>query len=229
MSVAAFRLTGVSKNYLTGQTALPVLRHLSLEIPNGQFAAIMGPSGSGKSTLLNLLGCLDVPSEGTVDVLGHNVSALDDNALSDLRRKAIGFVFQSFHLLPSYDALENVAMPLAYADAKNRWGRAKRLLNDVGLSHRLHHRPSMLSGGEQQRVAIARALANNASILLADEPTGALDQDNGHKILDLLDALHRGGRTVVMVTHDSHVAERAERIIEMVDGRIRSDRGMRRR
>lgn len=223
MSAHAFELNGVVKRYQVGDGEIEILHRLDLTIPLGQYVAIMGPSGSGKSTLMQLLGCLDLPSEGTVSLMGRNTAGLSDDDISLLRRTCLGFVFQGFHLLPSYDAQANAGLGLVYSGHPDRSGRAGQLLTQLGLGHRFHHRPRMMSGGEQQRVAIARALANDPPILLADEPTGALDQANGHAVLDVFDGLHRLGKTIVLVTHDPAVARRAGRVIEMTDGAILRD------
>ncbi len=199
------------------------MRGIDLQIPIGQFVSIMGPSGSGKSTLMYILGCLDNPTQGRLSVMGRSVGDLSDDEVSALRCRSMGFVFQGFHLLGSYSALANVALSMAYSGRPDRWQRARLLLQNLGLKHRQLHRPTALSGGEQQRVAIARAIANDPQIILADEPTGALDQANGRLILDLLDAFHRKGKTIVLVTHDPQVAGRAERTVELVDGRVRRD------
>lgn len=223
MTETAYDLAGVSKRYPFGQSELSVLNDIHLTIPRGQFVAIMGPSGSGKTTLMHLMGCLDFPSEGKLLVFGKDVSALSDDDVSNLRCRTMGFIFQHFHLLAAYDALSNVALAMAYSGRGDRWERAEHLLQKLGLGHRLRHRPHVMSGGERQRVAIGRALANDPSILLADEPTGALDQANGRLVLDFLSDFHREGKTVILVTHDPDVASRAERIIQMVDGRIVGD------
>lgn len=223
MSGTAFDLRGVSKRFAFGTQEIPVLNDIHFRIGLGEYVAIMGPSGSGKSTLMHLLGCLDAPSEGTLSVLDQITNKLSDDELSALRCRALGFVFQAFHLLGSYDAISNVAMSMVYSGKANRWERSRELLEAVGLNHRLYHSPRTLSGGEKQRVAVARALANDPPILLADEPTGALDQANGKILMDLFDDFHHQGRTIVTVTHDPHVAKRARRVIEIVDGKIRRD------
>jgi putative ABC transport system ATP-binding protein len=196
-----------------------------LEIEKGEYVAIMGPSGSGKSTLMNLLGCLDTPTKGKYYLEDRDVSSLSDDELALIRNKKIGFVFQSFHLLPRTSALHNVELPLIYAGLarKERIKRAIKALEEVDLADRIHHHPSELSGGERQRVAIARALVNDPSIILADEPTGNLDSKTGAEILDLFDRIHRKGNTVIVVTHDPEVAARAERIIHLKDGRIEKE------
>ena len=215
---------GLSKVYAEGSEAEVVaLRGVDLVIRRGEFIAIMGPSGSGKSTLMNLIGCLDTPTRGVYECDGIDVSTLDAEELARLRREKIGFVFQGFHLLPRMDALDNVAMPLGYAriPPAQRRERAQAALAAVGLGERGHHRPNELSGGQQQRVAIARALINRPPILLADEPTGALDSRTGEEILALFKRLRDGDHTVVLITHDAHVAEHADRVVVMHDGQLR--------
>ena len=215
-------LQEVTRTYTMGQTLVQALAGLSLRIDRGSFWAIMGPSGSGKSTLLNLLGCLDRPSGGRYLLEEQEVGGLDDDALSELRLRHLGFVFQSFNLIPQLTVLENVELPLYYLgrDAAESTQHATALAERVGLGDRVHHRPTELSGGEQQRVAIARALANDPSILLADEPTGNLDTATGRQIMKLLVELHQQGRTVVMVTHEAEVAAWASHRLHLRDGRI---------
>ncbi len=200
-----------------------------MPINPGELVAIIGSSGSGKSTLMNLLGCLDVPSNGTYRLRGHDVATLDDDALSSLRNREIGFVFQNFQLLPRASALTNVALPLVYRgiSGRERTSRARSALERVGLGHRVDHRPSELSGGQRQRVAIARALVTGPALLLADEPTGNLDSATGREILDLFDELHRGGSTIVLVTHEPAIAARCPRAIRLSDGHIVEDTGIR--
>jgi putative ABC transport system ATP-binding protein len=212
----------VDKFYGEGDARLHVLHAIDLEVRRGEFVAVLGQSGSGKSTLLNILGCLDRPSAGTYVLEGEDTARLDDNRLSALRNRSIGFVFQSFQLVPQLTVLENVEVPMFYAGVPRaeRHRAAAERLEEVGLSGRLHHRPSQLSGGEQQRVAIARALSNRPHLLLADEPTGNLDSATGEQILGLIRELHRSGRTVVMITHDAHVAAAAARRVRILDGRI---------
>jgi putative ABC transport system ATP-binding protein len=216
------RLQGVHKAYGEGEARLEVLHGIDLEVGEGEFVAIVGQSGSGKSTLLNILGCLDRPSEGAYLLDDQDTANLDDDSLSDVRNRSIGFVFQSFQLVPQLTVLENVEVPLFYAGAPRaeRHRIAGERLAEVGLSERLHHRPSQLSGGEQQRVAIARALSNDPRVLLADEPTGNLDSATGQQILGLIRKLHESGRTVVMITHDDHVAAAAGRRVRILDGRV---------
>jgi putative ABC transport system ATP-binding protein len=202
--------------------AVQALRSVNLRIARGEYVAIVGPSGSGKSTLLNILGCLDRPTDGAYWLDGQNVSDLDDDELSDIRGQRIGFIFQSFNLIITQTVLENLETPLFYQGVPPRRRReiALDLISRVGLEERWHHRPQELSGGQQQRVAIARALVNDPAILLADEPTGNLDSHTGKVILEMLDALHQQGRTLIMVTHDIHVAKRCQRVVEIRDGQI---------
>lgn len=219
------RLEEINKVYQTGKVAVPVLKEISLKIEEGEYVSIMGPSGSGKSTLMNLIGCLDQPTEGSYHLKGRRISQADETELAQIRNQWIGFVFQHFHLLPRMSAQLNVELPLVYAGLSKieRERRAREALAKVGLDDRRSHRPSELSGGQQQRVAIARALVNDPHLLLADEPTGALDTASGAQVLDLFDELHREGRTVVVITHDPEVAERAQRQVVIRDGRIIGD------
>jgi putative ABC transport system ATP-binding protein len=216
---------GLKKIYQMGEEQVKALDGVDIELERGEYVAIMGPSGSGKSTLMNLLGCLDTPSEGEYWLNGHAVSTLNDDALAQVRNKEVGFVFQSFHLLPRYSALENVQLPLVYSNIprEERLERAKQVLEQVDLTDRIHHRPNELSGGQRQRVAIARALINQPSILLADEPTGNLDSNTGKEILNLFEHLHTAGHTIILVTHDPEVASHANRIIRLRDGRVEMD------
>ena len=219
---------GLKKIYQMGEEQVKALDGVDIELERGEYVAIMGPSGSGKSTLMNLLGCLDTPSEGEYWLNGHAVSSLNDDELAQVRNKEVGFVFQSFHLLPRYSALENVQLPLVYSNIprEERLARAKQTLQEVDLSDRIHHRPNELSGGQRQRVAIARALINRPSILLADEPTGNLDSTTGREILNLFEHLHTAGHTIILVTHDVEVASHANRIIRLRDGRVEMDRSV---
>ena len=224
--VPVIRTQGLSKIYSAGTEAeVAALRGVDLTINRGEFVAIMGPSGSGKSTLMNLIGCLDTPTAGTYFCDGVDVSTLDKEELAALRRDKIGFVFQGFHLLTRMDATDNVAMPLGYArvPASERKERARAALTAVGLAERAGHRPNELSGGQQQRVAIARALVNNPPILLADEPTGALDSKTGEEILGLFKRLRDDGHTVILITHDAHVAAHADRTYVMRDGEMHEE------
>ena len=217
---------GLTKVYQMGDSEVRAVDGASFTINKGEMVAIMGPSGSGKSTLMSIIGCLDVPSEGSYSLDGEAVQTLDETKLADVRGRKIGFVFQQFNLLARTSALENVMLPLTYAgiSGKEREDRAKKALERVGLGERTSHAPNELSGGQQQRVAIARAIVNEPSILLADEPTGALDSKTGVEIMDLFQRLHReNGQTVILVTHDSYVARHTERIIKISDGRIVSD------
>ncbi len=223
MSAAVLALQGVTKSYGQGDARVEVLHGLDLEVMPGEFVAIMGPSGSGKSTLLNILGCLDRPTGGAYLLDGEDVADLSDDRLSLIRNGRIGFIFQSYNLIAQLTVLENVKVPLLYR-ARGRGGEGRRpedLLETVGLSHRLAHRPSQLSGGECQRVAIARALVNDPILILADEPTGNLDSKTGAEVLELLEGLHRQGRTIVLITHDPAVAKRAGRTVRLQDGRLK--------
>ncbi len=214
--------TGLNRTFQMGQTRVQALAGLDLSVEAGSFWALMGPSGSGKSTLLYLMGGLDRPTAGTIVVDGQTLTALDENALAVYRRRTVGFVFQSFNLVPSLSALENVAFPMRFARVprRERFQRAQALLQRVGLADRMYHKPTELSGGQQQRVAIARSLVNEPSLILADEPTGNLDSSSGHSIMQLLAELHAGGRTVVVVTHDPRMANYATDTVHMLDGRI---------
>ena len=218
------QLEGVDKVYGSGEMAVKALDGVDLTVNRGDYLAVMGASGSGKSTAMNILGCLDRPSSGSYRLNNTPVEDLSDDQLADLRNRDLGFVFQQFHLLPQLSALDNVIMPMIYAGvpAAERRQRARAALERVGLGQRLNNKPNQLSGGQQQRVAIARAIINQPALLLADEPTGALDSQTTAEVLDIFDALHRGGMTVVMVTHEDDVAARAEKIVHFHDGRILS-------
>jgi len=216
------RLSNASKSYRSGNSALPVLKNVSLFINQGEFIAIMGPSGSGKSTLLNVIGCLDTLDSGAYNLFGQTVDQLDEDGLARVRLKYIGFVFQSFNLIPRYNALRNVELPMVYSrtEPDMRTRRAKHALELVGLGDRLQHTPAQLSGGQQQRIAIARALINNPHIIIADEPTGSLDSKAGHEIMHLFQRLHAAGKTIVVVTHEDDIAAYAQRIVRVKDGRV---------
>jgi putative ABC transport system ATP-binding protein len=224
MSDPVAQLQGVDKVYGSGEMAVRALDHVDLTVNRGDYLAVMGASGSGKSTAMNILGCLDRPSSGSYRLNNTPVEGLSDDQLADLRNRDLGFVFQQFHLLPQLSALDNVMLPMVYAGvpAAQRRQRAQEALERVGLGQRLNNKPNQLSGGQQQRVAIARAIINQPALLLADEPTGALDSQTTAEVLDIFDALHRGGMTVVMVTHEDDVAARAEKIVQFRDGRILS-------
>ncbi len=218
-------LRGITKDYVTGGNRVRALRGVDLRVDAGEYVAIMGPSGSGKSTLMNIIGCLDNPTSGSYLLSGRDVSRLGESDLARVRNREIGFVFQSFNLLPRASALVNVALPLVYAGlaARERSTRAKQALDAVGLAERATHRPSELSGGQSQRVAVARALVTGPSILLADEPTGNLDSTTAGEILELFGEIHARGNTVILVTHEEVVATRANRVIHILDGRVASD------
>lgn len=215
----------IAKIYQVGFEEVHALRDVSLRIDKNEYVAIMGPSGSGKSTLMNMLGCLDTPTKGKYDFNGVNVSEMTDNDLARIRNKEIGFVFQTFNLLPRSDALHNVELPLIYAGISyaERRDKALKSLVDVGLGDRVHHKPNELSGGQRQRVAIARALVTNPSIILADEPTGNLDSKTGEEIMQLFNEIHHKGNTIILVTHEEYIAEHAARIIRLKDGLIEKD------
>ena len=219
-------VTELKRQFRLGSEIVLALRGISLRIARGEYMAIVGPSGSGKSTLMNILGCLDTPSSGRYLLDGQEVQSLSDEELAEIRNRKIGFVFQSFNLLPRATAVENVALPLLYAGINRRARReaAESALRRVGLAERALHRPEQLSGGQRQRVAIARALVNRPVLLLADEPTGNLDQRTGAEIVELFEALHHDGVTVVLITHDHKLAERTKRQVEIVDGKIATDR-----
>jgi putative ABC transport system ATP-binding protein len=216
----------VWKTYQVGEQQVHALRGLSLDVGKGEYTALMGPSGSGKSTLMNVLGCLDTPTSGKYILSGEDVGRLDDDALADIRNRRIGFVFQTFNLLPRYSALENVALPLVYAGVEKsaRMERAREVLDQVGLSDRMDHKPNELSGGQRQRVAVARALVNRPDIILADEPTGNLDSTTSAEIMALFGAIHKAGNTVIVVTHEDDIAAHTNRIVRLVDGVVSGDK-----
>ncbi len=219
-------LEDIRKSYFMGKNELPVLKGISLDIKHNEYVALMGPSGSGKSTLMNIIGCLDSPSSGKYILSGRDVSGMEDNALADVRNQEIGFVFQQFNLLPRLTALENVALPLIYAGMgkKQRKEKAMYVLEQVNLTDRSHHKPNELSGGQCQRVAIARALVNDPSIILADEPTGNLDSTTSYEIMEIFDKIYSGGNTIVLVTHETDIANHARRMVRLRDGIVESDK-----
>lgn len=219
------RLENIGKRYEIGAEVINALQGVNLSIYKGEFVALMGPSGSGKSTLMNIIGCLDTPSFGTYILNGTNVSERDDDELAEIRNKEIGFVFQTFNLLPRSTSLDNVALPLVYAgfSKAERDRKAKESLENVGLGNRMSHKPNELSGGQRQRVAVARALVNNPSIILADEPTGNLDTKTSIEIMGLLENIHEKGNTIILVTHEEDIAKHAHRIVRMRDGGVESD------
>lgn len=225
MQEALITIKDIGRKYVIGSEVIHALKSVSLEINKGEFVALMGPSGSGKSTLMNILGCLDTPSKGDYILNGTNVSQMTDNELAEVRNKEIGFVFQTFNLLPRSTSLDNVALPLIYAGAgkKERDERATKALENVGLGNRITHKPNELSGGQRQRVAVARALINNPSIILADEPTGNLDTKTSIEIMGLLEEIHSKGNTIILVTHEEDIAQHAHRIVRMRDGLIEKD------
>lgn len=222
---AILQLRGITRDFKLGAQTVHVLKGIDLDISKNEYVALMGPSGSGKSTLMNLLGCLDTPTSGSYELNGTDVSSLNDNALAEIRNSEIGFVFQTFNLLPRSTALENVALPLVYAglSKEERLARAAEVLEQVGLSDRMDHRPNQLSGGQRQRVAVARALVNKPALILADEPTGNLDSKTSIEIMKLFDDIQAAGNTVVLVTHEEDIAQHAKRVIRLVDGNIDSD------
>ena len=219
------KIRNITRDFPLGQEIVKVLKGIDLDIDKGEYVAFMGPSGSGKSTLMNLLGCLDTPTSGQYILNGNDVSKMSDNELAEIRNKEIGFVFQTFNLLPRTTALENVALPMIYAGASKseRKERAEKVLRDVGLADRMDHKPNQLSGGQRQRVAVGRALVNNPSIILADEPTGNLDSKTSVEIMNLFDDIHTAGNTVILVTHEEDIARHAHRIIRLRDGIVESD------
>lgn len=222
---AILQLRGITRDFKLGAQTVHVLKGIDLDISKNEYVALMGPSGSGKSTLMNLLGCLDTPTSGSYELNGTDVSSLNDNALAEIRNTEIGFVFQTFNLLPRSTALENVALPLVYAglSKEERLARAAEVLEQVGLADRMDHRPNQLSGGQRQRVAVARALVNKPALILADEPTGNLDSKTSVEIMKLFDDIQAAGNTVVLVTHEEDIAQHAKRVIRLVDGNIDSD------
>jgi putative ABC transport system ATP-binding protein len=225
MNDKVIEIQDIVKNYQVGSVIVRALRSLSVTINRNEYVAIMGPSGSGKSTLMNLIGCLDTPTSGSYLLNGTDVSKMEDNMLAEIRNKEIGFVFQTFNLLPRYNALENVMLPLIYAGIPKveREKLARATIEQVGLTDRMTHKPNELSGGQRQRVAIARALVNKPSIILADEPTGNLDSKTSIDIMGLLDEIHSNGNTVIVVTHEEDIAKHAARIIRLIDGQVASD------
>ena len=222
---SVIKIRSITRDFPLGQEIVKVLKGIDLDIQKGEYVALMGPSGSGKSTLMNLLGCLDTPTSGYYELNGVDVSSMSDDALAEIRNKEIGFVFQTFNLLPRTTALDNVALPMVYAGApkSKRHKRASEVLADVGLSDRMDHKPNQLSGGQRQRVAIGRALVNKPSIILADEPTGNLDSKTSLEIMQLFDDIHQAGNTVILVTHEEDIAAHAQRIIRLRDGIIESE------
>ena len=216
------KLTDICKDYMQGKQSVRVLKHINLTVEQGDYLAIMGPSGSGKTTLMNIIGCLDVPTSGTYELNGKDLHNSSDNALADIRNKYIGFVFQSFNLMPKLDAMDNVALPLLYAGVplKERRARAVEALNSVGLGERIHFRPNQLSGGQCQRVAIARAIVTKPTLLLADEPTGALDTKAGNQIMEIFRSLSNEGMTIIMITHEPAIAACADKTYRILDGEL---------
>jgi putative ABC transport system ATP-binding protein len=219
------QLKNIAKIYQMGSLEVKALQNITLEIDKNEYVALMGPSGSGKSTLMNIIGCLDTPSKGEYILNNTHVSELNDNQLAEIRNKEIGFVFQTFNLLPRYSALENVALPLIYAGIgkEEREARAIEVLKQVGLSDRMYHKPNELSGGQRQRVAVARAMVNKPSIILADEPTGNLDSKTSVEIMELFSEIHSLGNTIILVTHEEDIAENAHRKVRLIDGLVGSD------
>ncbi len=222
MGRVILQMKNICKDYVMGNEVLHVLRNIDLTVEEGEYLAVLGPSGSGKSTLMNIIGCLDVPTSGDYWLNGEHIADMDEAALSHVRGNEIGFIFQSYHLLQKQTAAENVELPLIYANlsGKARRERVKEVMQMVGLSDKMDNYPNQLSGGQQQRVAIARAVSNHPSILLADEPTGALDQRTGAQVISLFKSLNDAGNTIIMITHDAHIASHAKRIVKILDGRI---------
>ncbi len=218
-------VTNLKKTYQLGDIEVPAVRGIDMSIEKNEYLAIMGPSGSGKSTLMNIIGCLDVPTEGSYILDSKDVSKLNDDELAEIRNRKIGFVFQTFNLLPRADALHNVELPLIYSGLPRakRKEMAEAALDKVGLGDRMHHKPNELSGGERQRVAIARALVNNPAIILADEPTGNLDSNTGEEIMEIFEQIHAGGNTIILITHEEYIANHSNRVVRLLDGLIQSD------
>jgi len=225
---ALIEMTEITKIYKMGSESVEALKSVNLSVGANEFVALMGPSGSGKSTLMNIIGCLDSPTSGVYMLNGVDVSSMEDADLADVRNRRIGFIFQTFNLMPRISALENVALPLVYAgkDKKTRMEMAIQVIESVGLADRMHHRPNELSGGQRQRVAIARALVNNPAIILADEPTGNLDSRTSEEIMNILTDIHRSGNTIILVTHEADIAQYAKRLVKLRDGRIESDQSV---
>ncbi len=225
MAQEIIRIEGLTKYYRIGQEVIKALNGVDLSIYKNEYVALMGPSGSGKSTIMNIIGCLDTPTSGRYWLNGPDVAQMPDSQLAEIRNKEIGFVFQTFNLLPRYSALDNVALPLVYAGVgkEERVARAKQALIQVGLEQRMNHKPNELSGGQRQRVAVARALVNKPSIILADEPTGNLDTKTSHEIMRLFEEIHQAGNTIIIVTHEEDIAQMAHRIVRMRDGQVESD------
>lgn len=224
--MSLLELKNIGKKYKIGTEVINALHTIDLKIEKGEYVALMGPSGSGKSTLMNIIGCLDTPSQGEYFLNGKEVSKMSENELAEIRNKEIGFIFQTFNLVPRSNALDNVALPLVYAgiNKEQRVKRATKTLNDVGLGDRITHKPNELSGGQRQRVAVARALVNNPSIILADEPTGNLDSKTSEEIMTLFREIHKSGNTIIVVTHEEEIAQHALRIVRIKDGKIESDK-----
>jgi len=226
--MSLIEVRNLSKTYRLGSLTVPALRGVDFRVRRNEYIAIMGPSGSGKSTLMNLLGCLDTPTGGDYILEGTNVARLSDDELAAIRNGRIGFVFQTFNLLPRADSFQNVELPLIYAGIprEERRRRVEEAISAVGLTDRAHHRPSELSGGQRQRIAIARALVNHPSLILADEPTGNLDSATGEEIMDVFEKIHSSGNTILLVTHEEYIARKAQRVIRLRDGRIEEDRAL---
>lgn len=222
------KMSGITKDYVMGDEVSHVLKGIDLTVTRGEFLAVLGPSGSGKSTLMNIIGCLDTPTSGDYWLSGRHIADQSEAVLARIRSREIGFIFQSFYLLQKQTAYENVELPLIYANMpeRDRRKRVEEVLNRVGLSDKMYHYPNQLSGGQQQRVAIARAVANNPTILLADEPTGALDQATGRQVMELFHSLNEEGRTIIMITHDSKIAAHAKRIVRILDGNLLEGGGL---